>query len=68
MNKVIYCFLFVYLKVFFLSSRVYLGEMLVSFVFNGFLEFILKENDLRVKVLRRQYVFKFIFILNLDGV
>lgn len=53
MNKVIYCFLFVYLKVFFLSSRVYLGETLVSFVFNGFLEFILKENDLRVKVLRR---------------
>lgn len=46
-------FLFVFLKVFFLSSRVYLGEILVSFVFNGFLEFILKENDLRVKVLRR---------------
>lgn len=46
----------------------YLGEILLSFVFNGFLDFILRKDDLRVVVLRNYYVFKMILMLNLDGV
>lgn len=55
-------------RVFFLSSRVHPGETPATFVFLGFLDFILKTDDPRVKLLRDTFIFKLVPILNPDGV
>ena len=55
-------------RVFFLSSRVHPGETPAAFVFLGFLDFILKTDDPRAKLLRDLFVFKLVPILNPDGV
>ncbi|CAF0953594.1 unnamed protein product [Rotaria sordida] len=55
-------------RIFFLSSRVHPGETPAAFVFLGFLDFILKIDDPRAKLLRDSYIFKLIPILNPDGV
>ena len=55
-------------RIFFLSSRVHPGETPAAFVFLGFLDFILKSDDPRAKLLRDLYIFKLIPILNPDGV
>lgn len=52
----------------FLTSRVHPGETPASFVLNGILNFLSNSQNDQAKILRDNFVFKIIPILNPDGV
>ena len=52
----------------FVSARVHPGETPSSFVLKGFLDFILKVDDIRAQKLREKFLFKIVPMLNPDGV
>lgn len=52
----------------FVSARVHPGETPSSFVLKGFLDFILKEDDIRAQKLREKFTFLMVPMLNPDGV
>ena len=56
-----------YKKYIFLTSRVYPGETVASFMMEGFIKFITSQTDIQAQDLRKKFIFKIVPILNPDG-
>lgn len=52
----------------FLSARVHPGESVGSWMMKGAIDFLTDENDEEAEILRQNYVFKIVPMLNPDGV
>ncbi|OUM69918.1 hypothetical protein PIROE2DRAFT_2117 [Piromyces sp. E2] len=55
-------------KVIFISARVHPGEVVSSYIADGIIEYLIRDNDIRAKLLRDKYVFKIVPMLNPEGV
>ncbi len=55
-------------KIVFVSCRVHPGESPAQYVYDGFIDFIVKGNDPRADLLRDMFVFKCVPVINPDGV
>eukprot|EP00092_Neocalanus_flemingeri_P026232 GFUD01028433.1.p1 GENE.GFUD01028433.1~~GFUD01028433.1.p1 ORF type:complete len:549 (+),score=113.91 GFUD01028433.1:26-1648(+) len=55
-------------EIVFVSSRVHPGETCASYVMKGFINFLLRKDDVQATKLREKYVFKIVPMLNPDGV
>jgi murein tripeptide amidase MpaA len=52
----------------FLTGRVHPGESNASFMVQGAIDFLLQKNNKEAKMLREQFIFKIVPMLNPDGV
>ena len=52
----------------FISARIHPGESISSYIILGFITFLLSATNVQAKLLRDQYIFKIIPMLNPDGV
>ncbi|ORX44214.1 hypothetical protein BCR36DRAFT_406546 [Piromyces finnis] len=55
-------------KIIFISARVHPGEVVSSYIVDGIIEYLMRENDVRAKLLRDKFVFKIVPMLNPEGV
>lgn len=55
-------------KTIFISSRIHPGEIQGSYILEGLINYLLNDSEVGAKLLRDQFVFKIIPMMNIDGV